>query len=84
MLRSRPFLAIFCQWGCPQLTNWRSCGPIAALHKDLSRAVKAAENKEQAKQAVPRFAATTIEGPNDFCAGYLKRNHRADDEDAAA
>ena len=54
---------------------------IAALHEQLSQAVEAAE---QEQPVVPTFAATSSERLSLLRNGYLKRDDREDDEDAAA
>jgi len=55
---------------------------IAALHKDLSQAVEAAEEEEEARS--PMLAANSSEGLSLLRNGYLRRDDREDDEDAAA
>jgi hypothetical protein len=55
---------------------------IAALHEDLSQAVEATAEDEQAQS--PMLAATSSEGLSLLRNGYLKRDEREDDEDAAA
>jgi hypothetical protein len=54
---------------------------IAALHEQLSQAVEAAA---QEQPVVPTFAARSSEGLSLFRNGYLRRDDREDDEDAAA
>ena len=54
---------------------------IAALHEQLGQAVEATE---QEQPVVPTFAAKSSEGLSLLRNGYLKRDDREEDEDAAA